>query len=294
MLDLTRLATLREFGMRGTVAATAQALGYSPSAVSQQLAALEREAGVPLTARSGRGLVLTPAGQRLVARAHDLLATMELAQDELTSAGGKPSGTVRVAVFQSALLTLLPAALDELRTAHPRLRVLAVQSEPAAALADAWARDSDLVVAEEYPHHSAPHHPGIVRRPLLRDRLLLAVAPGAAASSLPALSQAQWIMEPAGTASRHFAEQACRTAGFEPDVRFETPDLQAHVAMIRGGLAVGFLPSLMADLAGPDLSTLPLPGDPHRTVFTATRESSRLDPAVAAVRDALERTASGR
>ena len=292
MWDVTGLAMLREFSARGTLAATAAAMGYSPSAVSQQLAALEREAGVPLTVRSGRRLRLTPAGERLVTHADAVLATLEEAQAELRLHRDVVLGTVKVAVFQSAALALVPPALRAIGAAYPQLRVLVTQSEPGAALADTWARDFDLVVAEEYPHHSAPHYPEVDRRPLVTDEIRLCVGgPWTDATTLAEVSDAAWVMEPRGTATRHFAEQACRTAGFEPDVRFETADLQAHVRFIESGLAVGLLPGLMwgrGDIAALAHSLCP---PAHRTVFTATRRSSRHDPAIGAVRGALERAA---
>ncbi|MDN4481991.1 LysR family transcriptional regulator [Demequina lignilytica] len=293
MLDLVRLATLRELAQRGTVAAAADALGYTPSAVSQQLAALERQAGVPLTRRTGRGLRLTPAGERLVARAGELLATMEIAEAELRS-GTAPAGTVRVAAFQSASLTIIPRAVAMLRETDPLIRTVVTESEPGAALAETWSRDYDLVVAEEYPHHSAPHYPGVMRRDLTRDELRLAVGGRwVTATSVAALVDAVWVMEPAGTGTRHFAEQTCRLAGFEPDIRFVTPDLQAHVQLVRDGLAVAILPGLMAEHAGLLEDTHPLPGAPLRTIFTAMRESTADDGAVDRVRRALEEAVAG-
>ncbi len=292
MLDLTGLAMLREFAVRGTLAATAEAMGYSPSAISQQLAALERQAGVPLTVRTGRRLRLTPAGERLVTHADAVLATLEEAQAELRLNRESVRGTVKLAVFQSAALALVPPALRAIRAAHPKLRVLVTQSEPGAALADTWARDFDLVVAEEYPHHSAPHYPQVDRRPLVTDELRLCVGgPWADATTLADVADASWVMEPRGTATRHFAEQACRTAGFEPDVRFETADLQAHVRFIESGLAVGLLPGLMWGRGDMAALAHPLRPAAYRTVFTAARRSSRHDSAIAAVRTALERAA---
>ncbi|WP_062520399.1 LysR family transcriptional regulator [Demequina silvatica] len=289
MLDLTRLVALRELALRGTIAAAADALGYTASAVSQQLAALEREAGVPLTIRAGRGVVLTPAGERLVARTHELLDTMEVAEAELHADSARLTGTVRLAVFQSAALTLVTGALLRLRESHPGVRVVVTQTEPEEAFADTWAREYDLVVAEEYPQHSAPHYPGVVRRPLVRDELLLAVGGDwAGASSVRDLAGAAWVMEPHGTATRHFAEQTCRLAGFEPDVRFASSDLQAHVQLVEKGLAVAILPGLMVAYSGIDARLMPLEGGPRRTVFAAMRATSRLDPAVEAVRLALE------
>lgn len=292
MLDVTRLAMLRELSLRGTIAAAAHAMGYTPSAISQQLATLEREAGVALTERSGRRLRLTPAGERLVRRAGTILGELEAAEVELRTSTDDVSGTVRVAVFQSAALTLIPATLQRLHATHPALTVLVRQSEPGSALADTWARDHDLVIAEEYPHHSAPHYPGVDRRPLVTDEIRLVVGEAHRhVRRLADAADAPWVMEPRGTATRHFTEEACRVAGFEPDVRFETPDLQAHARYISAGLAVGFLPGLMWEAAGLAGSTRALPGSPHRTVFTAARSASRGDPAIDAVRAALEHSA---
>ena len=283
---------LREFAARGTIAAAAAAMGYTPSAISQQLAALEREAGTELTVRSGRGLRLTAAGERLVARAETILATLEIAQAELKRSEETIEGIVRLAVFQSAALSLVPAALHELGAAHPGLRVHVTQSEPGAAHAETWARSFDLVVAEEYPHHSAPHYQGIDRRPLMSDEIRLCLGgKWTTATSLSAVASAPWVMEPLGTATRHFAEQACRTAGFEPEVRFETADLQAHVRFIEEGFAVGLLPGLMWSQSELSASALPLRPIAERTIFTAARESSREDAAIATVRAALERAA---
>ena len=293
MLDLTRLRMLREFAARGTIAAAAEAMGYTPSAISQQLAVLEREAGVALTIRSGRKLRLTAAGERLVARADTILATLEVAQAELHADSQTIDGTVRLAVFQSAALSLVPSALVRLAAAHPALRVRVTQSEPGAALADTWARTFDLVVAEEYPHHSAPHYQGIDRRPLISDEIRLCVGgEWSSVTHLEEAASAAWVMEPEGTATRHFAEQACRTAGFEPDVRFETADLQAHASYIEAGLAVGLLPGLMWGQAGLEDSARPLRPVARRMVFTAVRESSRDDAAIGAVRAALEAAAA--
>jgi len=291
MLDLHRLSLLRELSLRGTITAVAATTGLSASAISQHLSTLEREAGVPLLRRSGRVLTLTPAAERLVHRTEDLLATMEQAEAELAGAGEVPSGTVRLAIFQSAALALLPRALLRLRERHPDVRVIVTQREPASALEDTWVRDVDLVVAEEYPHHSAPHYPGVERSPLTHDEILLGVARSLDVHSLADTRDLPWVMEPRGAASRHFAEQQCRLAGFEPDVRFETTDLQTHAQLVENGLAVALLPGLMWRGRPIDAVARRLPERPHRTVFTAARGSSRRSAAVGAVRSALRAAA---
>lgn len=297
MLDLHRLSLLRELSLRGTITAVAATTGLSASAISQHLSTLEREAGVPLLRRSGRTLALTPAAERLVERTEELLATMERAQAELHGDATEVTGTVRLAIFQSAALSLLPGALLRLRETHPEVRVVATQREPAAALEDTWVRDVDLVVAEEYPHHSAPHYPGVERTSLTHDEILLAVPrKGPLADAVETLTDAHgvpWVMEPHPAASRHFAEQQCRLAGFEPDVRFETTDLHTHAQLVENGLALALLPGLMWRARQIDARQVVLPQRPHRTVFSAARSSSRRSGAVVAVRDALLAAAEG-
>jgi len=295
MLDLKKLRLLRELHLRGTIAAVAQAASYSPSAVSQHLAQLEREAGVELLRKSGRGLRLTPAAERLVERTGDLLDVMERAESELRTSGEDVVGTVRAAVFQSAMLALMPAALEAMRLVAPDVRVELVQREPETALRETWLRDFDLVVAEQYPSHAAPHPPGLDRQALTTDAIRLAVSAGEHGdiTSVAHARGVPWVMEPRGAASRHYAEQLCRIAGFEPDVRFETADLQAHVRLVETGNAVAFLPDLIWWGAEPTGCRLvSLPGSPRRTVFTSARQSGSDSPAIAVFRRVLAQVAS--
>ncbi|QAB16784.1 LysR family transcriptional regulator [Leucobacter muris] len=294
MLEMKRLRLLWELHARGTVAAVAEALNYSPSAVSQQLAVLEREAGAQLLRRAGRTLELTPAGEVLVAETAELLAGLERAEAALHRVREAVVGTIRVAAFQTAMLSVLPGALRRLRERYPGLRVEVVQYEPGAALQETWIRSFDLVVAEQYPGHAAEHFQGLDREPLTRDPIRLAVPPSGAgdprfdrAERIEDLAELPWVMEPQGAATRHWAEQACRTAGFEPDVRYETADLQAHIGFIESGNAVALLPGLVHVGAAPRLRLIELPDRPHRTVFTAVRASQGRHPALAAVREAL-------
>ncbi|KQX05247.1 MULTISPECIES: LysR family transcriptional regulator [unclassified Leifsonia] len=297
MLDVRRLRLLREVKLRGTLAAVAEALAYSPSSVSQQLSLLEAEAGVPLLEKAGRRVILTPQAELLVARAEQVLDILERAEDEVASSLGEVRGTVRLAVFQSAAHAILPAALTILREAYPQLRVEVTEREPDAGLFEVSARDFDLVIAEQYPGHTRAHRSDLDRVVLGGDAIRLGVG-GATAAALPdasaqhhALRQITegraWVMEPVGTASREWAMQLCRAAGFEPDVRFETADLMAHIRLIRSGNAVGLLPDLVWAGEAPSVRLVDLPADPHRTIFTAARRSSADREAVAVCRAAL-------
>lgn len=297
MLEIRRLRLLRELSVRGTLAEVAEALAYSPSSVSQQLALLEKEVGVELLRKSGRRVLLTPQALVLVEHTSELLDALERTEAALAASQSEVRGTVRLAVFQTAALALMPVALRTLRERHPELRVEMVQHEPETALHETWARDFDVVVAEQYPHHAAPHYPGLDREPLTIDAIRLAVPPSGSGETFDGVQRLgdaahlPWVMEPHGAASRHWAEQVCRSAGFEPDVRYETADLQAHVRLVESGNAVALLPDLVWVGRRPSTRLVELEGRPHRTVFTAIRSSGADHPVILAVRGVLEETA---
>jgi DNA-binding transcriptional LysR family regulator len=288
MLDLKRLSLLRELKLRGTIAAVASTLSYSPSAVSQQLSVLEDEVGVTLLVKSGRRVRLTPAAELLVSHTTDLLERVEAIESELGDFGRAASGTVRLAVFQSAALGIVPQALTLLADEHPTLRVEITQREPESALAAVWAREFDLVIAEQYPGHAAPRSDELDREPLCSDMIRLG-APSASISSLADAAELPWVMEPRGTASRHWAEQTCRVAGFEPDVRFETADLQAHIRLVETGHAVALLPDLVWGTRPPTIRVIELDRRPRREVFTSARRSGSEGAAISACREVLGR-----
>ena len=295
MLDLRRLRLLREVKLRGTLAEVAEALNYSPSAVSQQLALLEKEVGVPLLRKSGRRVSLTPQAEILVAHTSTVLEVLEQAEAEVTTSLERPAGLVRLAVFQSAALALLPDALTLVRSEYPEMRLEVTQQEPEAALHATWTRDFDLVIAEQYPGHAAPRHPELDRVDLTTAPLRLGVSKTLVAEhnikNLADTANLPWVMEPRGTASRHWAEQACRQAGFEPDVQFETADIQAHIRLVESGNAVALLTGLAWVGRPVTVELIDLPGNPRRTVFTAARRASAKSPAIVVCRDVLARTA---
>lgn len=290
MLEVRRLRLLRELSGRGTIAEVAEVLHLSPSSISQQLSQLEREVGVTLLRKTGRRLELTPAAEVLVEHTERILSQLEEAESAAVGVSGEASGTLRIAVFQSAAVAFMPRLLAELATRHPRLRVTMSQREPEEGLRETAAHEFDLVIAEQYPNHAAPRHPSLDRVPLTTDALRLAV-PAAGdwnhLTSIADVSAAPWVMEPQGAASRHWAEQLCRQVGFEPDVRFETDDLQAHIALIESGSAIAVVPELMLVRRRPNARLIDLPGAPRRSVFTSVRRSSVDTPAVDACRAIL-------
>ena len=297
MLDVNRLRMLVELSRRGTLSAVADALSYSKASVSQQLSALERDVGVPLLRRVGRGVQFTPQGNVLVAEAIGILDQLEHAQVAVAESLTEVTGTVRIAVFQSAAHSLLPRALESLKAQHPALRVEVTECDPETGLVGVSSRDFDLILAEQYPGRTRPIHGDLDRVVLAHDTIALArhlTTPETtdAVAALWATRDEPWVLEPAGTASRAWAEQLCRTAGFEPDVRFEVADLTAHVRLIRAGLAVGLLPELVWAGETPTVALTPLPAEPRREIFSSTRRVSVAAPSIRAVRGALASAAS--
>lgn len=299
MLDIARLRILREFAIRGTITGVAESLNYSSSAVSQQLSKLERETGVTLLRKVGRGLELTPTAEMLVHEAEALLAHLERVDTALKQRAGDVSGTVRVAVFQTAIMALMPQALKMLETRHPSLRIEMAQVEPENALHETWAHGFDLVVAEQYPGHSVPHLAGLDRVPLMYDSIWLALPQDAVADNayrgvrhIQDAANLPWVMEPRGAASRHWAEQTCRVAGFEPDVRYETADVQAHLKLVETGNAVAFISGLARSGSDAQLRFVDVEGSPQRTIFTAIRMSTGAHPALTEIRNTFAEVAA--
>lgn len=287
MFDLRRLRLLHELSVRGTLAAVGEALAYSPSTISQQLAQLERDAGVPLLEPDGRRVRLTAQGEALAAHAARMLEADERVRSELERM--QPSlAPVRLAVMQSAAHGLVPTTLARLAERDPGLRVEVAELAPEQGLFELGARGFDLVVAEQYPGHTREHRDGLDRTLLGHDAIRLALGAHEDAGDLMALRDRSWVMEPVGTAARQWATQQCRAAGFEPDVRFEFADLTAHVRLVASGHAVALLPDLVFAGERPPVRLAALPGSPQRDVFTAVRSGSAGRPGIRAVQDMLQ------
>ncbi|GAA0646205.1 LysR family transcriptional regulator [Kutzneria viridogrisea] len=286
MFDLHRLRLLRELHTRGTLAAVAAALGYSGSAISQQLALLEKEAGVALLERVGRGVRLTPQALILVEHAEVVLARLELAEAEMQASLGEPRGVVRLAVFQTAMLSLVPPLVDHLREQAPGTRLRVRQLEPGPALSALAAGEVDLVVAEEFPGHPEPRLAGVDRVDLAREPMVLAVPEALAGMDLADLADRPWVLEPADTPSGRWALALCREAGFEPDIAYSSTDVVVHLRLVETGLAVAILPELvLRGSVPPGVGLRPLRG--HRQIYTCARSGSARRPVIAATRAAL-------
>lgn len=298
MLDVHRLRLLRELERRGTLKAVADALSYSPSAISQQLGQLESETGVTLLEPAGRGVRLTAQARILVSHTEAILERLELAEADLRASLTEVGGTLRVASFQSVLLALVPAALTLLTELHPGLRIEITHKEAAPAFAGLLAHEFDVVLGEEYPGlPQLPVH-GVQTQLLALDELLLASpthGPHArgvdddAPVRLADLADVPWILDPEDTAPGQWARTLCRGAGFDPDVRFDSPDLLLQIHLVETGHAAALLPGLLLDTDRDHAIRLSrLPGRPHRRLMTGVRAGAARHPAVRAFRSALK------
>ena len=300
MLDLKRLRLLRELATRETIGAVAGALDYSPSAVSQQLAQLEKEAGVPLLERVGRNVRLTAAAQTLVQHADAILARVEEAEADLEATTELITGTVRVAAIQSAGLYLLAPALRRLAQKHPALRVEVTDAEPETSMPSLALGSLDMVLADQYPFLPRAPDPRLDVEPLLEEQFHIVLGrehPLAGEERVPmaALKDEPWAIGKEDTAYADLTIRACRTfGGFEPDVRHRSNDLLMLLALVSNGQAVTLLPDLVRADREPSVVTRDVAEAAlTRTVFGAIRHGSARRPALNALRAALRDTAAG-
>ena len=300
MLDPRRLAVLREFAAQGTIARAAEALSFTPSAVSQQLSQLQRESGVALFRRAGRRLELTDAGRMLAARAGELLARLEEVEAELAQAAGDVRGTVRVAAFQTASRALVLPAIDRLAGTHPALRMELVELEAEESLPLAARGGVELAIAEEYEHAPRPHVAGLERAYLDPDEMVLALPAG---TRRPPTTRCRsrrvrdlaWATGHAGTAYSDMVTRICRAVGgFEPDVRHRVSDMDLLLGLVAGKRTAAVVPMLGRPEREPGVAVRRIAGGSfRRALFVATRASDRARPATAAAVAAIEEAAEG-
>jgi DNA-binding transcriptional LysR family regulator len=293
MLDLHRLRLLRELDARGTVHGAARALGYTPSAISQQLAVLEREAGAKLLERTGRNVRLTDAGRVLVRHAAMLLDGMEAAEAEVAAiAAGHPAGVVRVSAFQSAFLRIVAPAVAALARSHPDIRVEVTEAEVEESVPALRLRQLDAVVGDEYSGQPRPVHSDLTREPLVREQVRLVLPethPQASQTRvrMAQLADARWAACQPGTGHREMQIRACRElGGFEPDLRYASDDFLILVEMVRTAGACALLPDLVVGYGTPGVAVRSFAeGAIDREVFLLTRATRT--PAIEAVANAL-------
>ncbi|HEY7632007.1 MAG TPA: LysR family transcriptional regulator [Thermoleophilaceae bacterium] len=300
MLDLRRLRLLRELNERGTIAAVADALQFTPSAVSQQLAILEREAGVPLLERAGRGVRLTDPALALVAHADALLERAALAEADLAAAAGTVTGRARIAAFQSVAMRLVMPAIEALARAAPRLRCELIETEPEDAVPALALGDLDFMLGDEWQHQPRRLPTELERHELLEDPvyvLLPARHPAARkypeAVPLKVLAGEIWTSGHPGMGWDEMTVRVCRElGGFDPDIRHRTNDANLSLALVARGMSLALLPDLALPRRRPRIALRRIAEAPiSRSIFAVTRAADAARPStqalLAAVRDAV-------
>ena len=283
MLDVRRLRLLHDLARLRTIAAVAEARAYTPSAVSQQLSALEREAGTPLLERTGRRVALTAAGRTLVRHADTVLAALERAESALAAASSGVSGELRIGAFPTAIRTLLTPALITLGDQHAGLDLLLAELDPADVPAALLDRRLDVGLIQDYDVARQRAAPGLDSVPLLDEPVHLAVR--GAGGSLADFAAADWILATAGTLCHTATVQICRAAGFEPRARHRIDDFGTVLALVSAGRGVAVVPHLATGELPAGVRLLPLPT--RRRTRVAFRAGAAAHPAVAAFLSAL-------
>lgn len=286
MLDVHKLSLLREVALHGSVTAAARSLKMSTSNVSQRLSGLEQDTGVRLLETVGRGVILTDAAWQLVAQTEDVLAALEQAEADLSASRDALAGRVRLVGFHSFALRMLAEVAARLQDLAPALNLEFRQLDPEDAIDEVLARRADIAVADEYPGVPLPPTLGLVRTELGKEPIR-AFLPTADADP----GQVHWAMEPRNTDSYRWSVATCRKAGFEPRVRFESPDPSVHRQLLERGVAAAFLPGTIGQ-GLPDSFTH-VPGTPavmYRKVLTVVRRGTDRSPAIDACRQAIADT----
>ncbi len=296
-IDLRRLRVLRELRERGTVSATAEALNLTPSAVSQQIANLSRETGIPLLTPQGRGVRLTPQANLLLRHAAIVDAQMERARADLAAFHEGHVGRVTIGAFATAITCLVSPALTKLRRTHPQLEVGVLEVEAPDCFTRLDVGDLDLVIAVDYPGGPLRQDPRYSRQDLLHDPFQVALPakhPLAARKTVAMrdLAEETWILGGSASGPCQAASlAACTGAGFTPDIRFRTSDWMATFALVAAGCGVALIPRLaLPPLLPKGVVLRPLSGDqrPSRHLYAAIRAGSETLPSLVPVLEAIQ------
>ncbi|CAM5333322.1 LysR family transcriptional regulator [Streptomyces spiroverticillatus] len=287
MLDLSRLRALHAVSVYGSVAGAATALGYTPSAVSQQIAKLERETRTKLVERRGRGIALTGEALQLAATAQELLAIVERAETALEERRGLPTGRLTVGAFASAARGLLPGVLAELAALHPTLDVRLTEVDPHLSVDLVAKGVLDLAVAHDWDIAPLPA-PENVEQLLIGEDLCDLLVP----SSHPLagrtdvrpqeLAAERWICQPPGTVCHDWLMRMLRAAGCEPDVAHRAEEHQTQVALVGAGLGVAVIPRLGRGGLPSGVTAVGLSPVPVRRIYAVWRAGAGGRPGVRA------------
>jgi DNA-binding transcriptional LysR family regulator len=293
MLDVRRMRVLREVARRGSFSAAADALAYTQSAVSQQIAALEREAGTRLVERNARGVRLTDAGRALVVHADAILARLADAEAELEAIAGLRGGRLRLASFPSAGATIMPEAVARFRERHPAVELTLEPAEPEPSIAKLRAGSVDLAL-DISAGFRPPRDEAIERVHLLDDPMYVALPKSHPLAhkrdlKLEELADEAWILGTTGSCpDASIFLRSCQLAGFEPNVAFNSDDYFAIQGFVAAGMGASVMPDLALITVRDDIVVRSLgPRPPVRVIWAATLKDSYCSPARQAMLEIL-------
>jgi DNA-binding transcriptional LysR family regulator len=293
MIDLAALTALRAVGTSGSVTAAAESLGFTPSAVSQQIKRLEKQAGVPLLERVGRGVMLTSHGRHLAEEGGRLLTDLEELQSGLHRQAGTVAGYVRLAAFSTAVRGLVAPALPAVLAAHPGLRVTLAEREPWDTISLVATGQADLGVAHSWGDVPLPIPEHLARTPLATDLAEVIVRrdhrlAGRAVVTPRDLGDEDWVATPEGTICRQWLHRMFDGTGRVPRIAHVSLEFDSHLALVRAGLGIALVPRLGRAPLGADLVAVPAADPvPSREVIALHRTSMSDSPAIKALLAAL-------
>jgi len=296
MLDVKRMRVLREVAAQSSFSAAAEKLGYTQSAVSQQVAALERETGTTLIERNPRGLRLTDAGEALVRHADGILARIADAEAELEAIADLRGGRLRLGSFPTAGATLMPKAIAAFNRKHPGVELSLAEADPLESLPRLRAAELDLVLVDDTS--GVLDEDEVEFEHILDDPLHLALPKdhrlaGRQRLRFEDLSEEPWIQPTQACACSRHTEVACAKAGFEPRVAYESDDFGVVQGLVAAGVGVALIPELALVGERPDIVVRAIGSKPpFRKIYAATLANGYRSPALAVMLDVLKETAA--
>lgn len=293
MLDVKRLRILREVAQRGSFSGAADSLHLTQSAISQQIAALERETGATLIDRNRGNLRLTDPGAALVGHADAVIARLGEAERELHEIAGLRGGSVRMVSFPTAGATVVIKAVASFRRKYPDIGIQLTEAEPEASIPQLRAGEHDLALVYDYDYVPLPEERDLELHPLLEEHMQLAIPKdhplaGDGKVDLSEFADETWIVGTDEGSCGFNCMVACRNAGFEPNVGFQSDDYQVHQSLVSAGMGVSLVPELLLTGRNPGLRALDIvPDAPTRRVWAMTRPEATRAPATNAMLDVL-------
>ncbi|MFD4875498.1 LysR family transcriptional regulator [Streptomyces sp. NPDC058420] len=296
MLNLERLRTLDALARHGSVSGAAEALHVTTSAVSQQMAKLEREVAQQLLAKNGRGVRLTDAGRLLAEHAGRILSQVELAQSDLEAQRGQVVGELRISAFPTAARGLFPAALAALRSRHPALRVRSTEQEPERGIAGVVRGDLDLAVVLDWYNKPMPLPDGLVKAPILDDPAEVAMPAdhplaGRDEVDLGEFADDEWITWAEGEFCHEWLMFTLRSRGIEPIIGHRAAETHTQLGLVAAGLGVCVAPLLGRHPMPAGVVTVPLKQRVRRHVYVVWRADADRRPSIRAAVEALRSAA---